>query len=97
MNDNAFNALADEQRRTLLLRLLNHNPQTVTKTLPADGNAETDDSARQFETAMYHVHMPKLEDYGYIEWDRGTNEVVKGPQFDEIRPLLECVADHADR
>jgi len=37
-----------------------------------------------------------IEDYGYIEWNKDANEVVKGSRFDELRPLLECVRDHAD-
>ncbi len=43
---------------------------------------------------MFHVHLPKLEDYGYIEWNKETDQIIKGPQFDEIRPLLECIASN---
>ncbi|WP_254544885.1 transcriptional regulator [Halomarina pelagica] len=43
------------------------------------------------------VHLPKLADYGFIEWDRNTHEVMKGPKFDEIRPLLELLEAHEDK
>lgn len=35
MNDNGFNALANEHRRELRVELLKHNAETVTKPLPA--------------------------------------------------------------
>ena len=96
MNDNAFNALADEQRRRLLIDLLESNPQDVGVGSLTRHQSEPTDGEQQVQTRMYHSHLPKLEDYGYIEWNKDTNEVVKGSRFDELRPLLECVRDHAD-
>ncbi|MFC6716761.1 transcriptional regulator [Natrialbaceae archaeon GCM10025810] len=93
MNDNAFNALAHEQRRTLLLDLLEHNPQGA-KVESSTGHSVLTDAEQGIQVAMYHSHLPKLEDYGYIEWDEDTNEISKGPQFDEIRPLLEFLASN---
>jgi SOS-response transcriptional repressor LexA len=91
MNDNAFNALAHEQRRTLLLDILESNPQDA-DVEPATGESAPTDAEQRAQTEMYHVHLPKLEEYGYIEWDEDTNEIIKGPQFEEIRPLLEFIA-----
>ncbi|ELZ14037.1 hypothetical protein C478_07839 [Natrinema thermotolerans DSM 11552] len=93
MVDDAFDALANSHRRRLLLSLLTHNPQDVST---VDGRhweiAETGDEL----TRKYHVHLPKLADYGYIEWHREAGNVVKGPRFDEIRPLLELLDDNRD-
>jgi len=36
-----------------------------------------------------------LDDYGFVTWDEETNEVSKGPRFEDIRPLLELVDDQA--
>ncbi|WP_243645299.1 hypothetical protein [Natrarchaeobius chitinivorans] len=41
-----------------------------------------------------HVHLPKLADYGFIEWSHGTDRVERGPRFDEIEPTLELLAAH---
>lgn len=90
MNDNAFSALANDHRRTLLLDLLEENPQDAGVESATSESALTDAEQRA-QTEMYHVHLPKLEEYGYIEWDEETNEIIKGPQFEEIRPLLEFV------
>lgn len=50
----------------------------------------------QREIEMYHIHRPMLEEAGYIRWDGDAREVRKGPKFDEVRPLLELMADHRD-
>ena len=42
------------------------------------------------------MHLPKLEDMGYISWDRNTNEISKGPAWDDIAPLLKLIYDHQD-
>lgn len=86
MSDKIFDALAHEQRRQLLFSLLEHNPQN-----PANLSAPSEDSSEPAEEAIsrHHVHLPKLVDYGYIEWNRDADIVTKGPRFDEIRPLLE--------
>jgi predicted transcriptional regulator len=90
--DDVLDSMANEQRRTLLVALLEHNPQDDTPLV----DAESDAAAVERLVTMQHVHLPKLADYGIIEWDRETHEVTKGPKFDEIRPLLELLAEHED-
>ena len=89
--DDVFVALADRQRRRLLLALLESNPQ-------ADGSvaSQTDGGVDELDPAlrMYHVHLPKLADYGFVEWDREAGEVTRGSRFAEIEPLLELLDDH---
>lgn len=89
--DEALDALADVRRRTLLVSLLEHNPQDEKPTI-ADSVDGQEPVVRLID--MKHVHLPKLVDYGFIEWDEDTHEVSKGPDFDEIRPLLELLEDH---
>lgn len=92
--DDMVNALANVQRRKLMVALLEHNPQDDTPVVVADSESESDAVKRLI--SMQHVHLPKLSDYGFIEWNEETHEVVKGPNFDEIRPLLELLDNHAD-
>lgn len=86
--DEFFDAVADVQRRRLLVRLMDHNPQD-----PGEITSEPWEmtEAERELVKMHHVHLPKLEEYGFVEWHRDDNEVVKGPRFDEIRPLLELI------
>lgn len=88
--DDMADALAHVQRRKLLVALLEHNPQDDAPVVIADSDAV------ERLVSMHHAHLPKLADYGFIMWNEDTHEVVKGPKFDEIRPLLELLDDHED-
>ena len=93
-SDDILAALANVQRRKLLVRLLDHNPQDDTPAVVAD--SEQDRDAVEQLVSMQHVHLPKLEEYGFIEWDQDTHEVRTGPNFTEIQPVLELLAAHSD-
>lgn len=92
--DDALDALAHVQRRKLLVALLEHNPQDDAPVRIVESEDEHDTVQRLVK--MEHTHLPKLEKYGFIVWDRERNEVSKGPNFAEIRPLLELLDDHGD-
>lgn len=89
--DVMLDALADVQRRRLLVALLQHNPQDDSPAI-----IEEDTDSLDALISMRHVHLPKLQDYGFIDWNRETHEVTKGPNFDQIRPLLELLDNHGD-
>jgi len=78
-----MDVLSDVHRRRLLIALLEESPQTV-ETDSASEESRTDERA----VLMWHVHLPKLEDFGYIDWDRESTRVTKGPRFEELKPLL---------
>jgi hypothetical protein len=92
--DDMLDALADVQRRKLLVALIEHNPQDDAPVVIAGSESESDAVERLL--LMKHVHLPKLADYGLIEWNEDTHEVLKGPNFDEVRPLLELLDAHED-
>lgn len=45
---------------------------------------------------VYHNHLPKLDDLGFVSWDRETGVVTTGPEFEAIRPLLELLAENGN-
>ncbi|WP_265111409.1 helix-turn-helix domain-containing protein [Halosolutus halophilus] len=93
MADKVFDALADVHRRRLLVALLDHNPQDISDLSGVPWNIEE----TEVEMAQkYHVHLPKLADYGFIDWHPDDEVAVKGPQFDEIKPVLELLDEHRD-
>jgi len=53
-------------------------------------------SRKEEEIRLRHNHLPKLEQAGYIEWDQDTGSISEGPNFDEIKPMLELLETHAD-
>lgn len=85
--DRLFDALADPDRRRLLAELLSNGPETespVSLDSPLDA-ISTDDATR---IEYRHRHLPKLADYGFVEWTPGDRVVERGPRFDEIEPAL---------
>ena len=78
--DEMLAAVADTHRRTLLLALLEENPQDESPV----GNDDSDDDAVEQLTQMRYVHLPKLVEYGFINWDKEASEVTKGPNFDAL-------------
>ena len=55
-----------------------------------------DEDLDLFTSELYHVHLPKLEERGYITWDRDADEISHGPNYEEIEPLVTLMGDHED-
>lgn len=93
--DEALDALGDVQCRRILFALLDHEQRSDGPIDPRDVTVGNEDPER-LAIRLHHVHLPKLEEYGYIDWDREANGVTEGPMFDEIRPFLRLLGDHPD-
>lgn len=92
MKDDLFDALADSQRRRILAELLDHNPRDASVV----SAGKTEEKRERERITKHHVHLPKLDDYGFIEWDRSEEVVTRGPRFDEIKVILESIDDLED-
>lgn len=93
--DDALIALNDPRRRELLFALRETQSRIETVAVPedvVDGEALRDRVALEYR----HVHLPMLEDNGYIHWDRRRDEIATGPRFDQLRPLLEVIEEFED-
>lgn len=110
-NDKVYDALASEQRRQVLVNLLEDDSQSVPELseesrelLTADEGVLEGFLTDSVEIAntekdtirLYHTHLPMLAEYGFIKWEREMHFVTKGPQFEEIKPLLEVVDEHRE-
>ncbi|MFC7215916.1 hypothetical protein ACFQO4_17745 [Saliphagus sp. GCM10025334] len=102
---NTFSILADSVRRYVLYYLDEQETpvsfdRLVTRVAAwhTDSDPDTVDDATlsEIRTALYHVHLPKLTEAGYIGWDGDTHTIRRGPNFDENAPLHQLVADHED-
>lgn len=91
----SLSALANPYRRQLLLALLDHNPQDDDDRDPLD-IAAGDEEPEVLETELVHTHLPKLTDMGYITWDRTDNTISRGPEWEQIAPLLELINENRD-
>lgn len=87
--DQILDALSHRYRRLTLLLLKRDAATTV-----ADVRHRGDEKIGEIE--LIHNHLPRLETGEYIEWDRETGEISRGPCFDEIEPLLDVVERNAE-
>lgn len=86
--DTMMNALSHQIRRGVLLALL-EDPSRGIESLGRVVEAEN------AATLLHHVHLPKLDEAGYVNWNRRTGLVSRGQQFDEVEPLLRLLEDHS--
>ena len=94
MIDELLDALANVHRRRLVVSLLEEDSVNADRFVSQEieyGERERD----RLSIGLYHVHLPKLEAVGFVDWDRDTGTVARGPNFQEFRPLVECLDDHA--
>jgi DNA-binding transcriptional ArsR family regulator len=92
-----FEILSHEYRRRILIAVGQHNPQDIddiTSESIADG-AE-DEPLEVLQQRLFHVHLPKLDKAGFVNWDQDTGVVTRGPRFEEIEPLLTLMREHRD-
>ncbi len=90
----ALHVLSDRHRRTILKLLREENPRfesefTISEFLNAVDEPEIS------EIDLYHAHLPKLADAGFIEWDRDTMTVRRGNSFHAVSVLMDAVEEHA--
>jgi hypothetical protein len=94
--DDVLYALSNKYQRELLLALLEHNPQDDRDHDPLNLLSETEE-AEVLQSELVHKHLPKLDDMGYISWNQTTNKISKGPNWDDIAPVLKLMYDNQDK
>lgn len=94
--DSAFDVLSSRDRRRILLDLLEHNPRSERSLLAvtAESGRRPPESSR---IEFVHAHLPKLEESGLVRWNRSRREITTGPNFEDIRPLLELLDENEER
>lgn len=86
-----LDCMCSQHRRQIVLLLKQGTVQTEADMMVRGGN-----DIEEIEKNLTRNHLPRLEEAGYIEWNRDTGEISKGPRFDELKPLLELIENHAD-
>lgn len=95
-NDRAFDALADADRRRLLCALLDANPQDSLDPFDLLAEDRTPDGSATTRLELTHMHLPKLAEMGFIDWDRESGTFSRGRNWKEIAPLLRLIREHED-
>lgn len=91
--DEAIDALSNPTRRRLLLSISECGPH---EEFSLDALATPGTDHDQLATQLYHVHLPKLADAGYVDWDGDVDTVRPGRDFDDVVPLLRLLYHHRD-
>lgn len=93
--DRMFDVLKNPYRRRILMLVSGHNRRDEDE-FTVEDLATEGDNLELLTTELYYAHLPKLTESGYVEWDEGTHTIRRGPNFDEIAPLLRLMHDHQD-
>lgn len=90
-----FDALRDPLRRRILseLAIRTSSPDEAIELHDVVGD-ESDSAHLRVE--LHHVHLPRLDEAGFITWDSETNTITRGPRFEEIRLVIALFHDHQD-
>ena len=94
-----FEMLSHEYRRRILVAVARDNPKDVddiTSESIANEHEGDDDALELIAQQLHHTHLPKLDDAGFVDWDRESGRITRGPRFGEIEPLLRLMSDHQD-
>lgn len=89
----ALDALSNSLRRHVLTQLNDSNPRDVSEFVEIEADPDGDGRPA---IPIHHEYLPKLAETGFIEWDRGTDVVTRGPRFDEIAPLIDLMTNHPE-
>ena len=87
--------LANPTRRSILLTLADQNPRDKDEFTSPDG-AGDDEDFHLFAAEVTYDHLPQLERAGFVEWDRESDTITRGPNFEDVRPLINLIHDHRD-
>jgi len=89
-----LDVLAHPERLTLLLALRDAPPDESIRRTGDEVNRRSVGRAQQVR--MYHVHLPKLDDIGVVDWDREADTIRRGPNFAETEPILDVLGSRRD-
>jgi hypothetical protein len=85
-----LSVLADEHR-PLTVRDLTHVITTHNHDAPLTEVPEK--AVTQIQVSLHHIHLPKLEAAGVIEYDPKNQLVELTNEFDQLQPALSTIVD----
>ncbi|ELY65695.1 DUF7344 domain-containing protein [Natrinema versiforme] len=81
-SDSVLSAVASEHRRAVLRSLDRSDENAIAVSALTElvakalrNGAVPDDERRRIRTALHHIHLPKLEDFGLLSYDIETGQV----------------------
>lgn len=93
--DAVFRALSANPRRQLLVSLLDAPPD---RSVPLPESAVMPNVPLDPETLraeLYHVHLPMLEEMGFVIAESEPMVAARGPQFGQVAPVIDALHSEA--
>ncbi|WP_435156265.1 DUF7344 domain-containing protein [Haladaptatus sp. DFWS20] len=96
--DQFFTALTNQRRRYILAYLSNETSNSATiqelvEDIAAREHDEKTDSHDDIEITLFHHHLPKLVDFGLIEFDKRT-KTIRYRDDSRIESLIEYLDEY---
>lgn len=95
LTDDLFDALSNRYRRRILVSLV-APPRSGTLAVP-EGLHQGETDLDTLQTTLFHTHLPKLDEMGFIDWNRGSHVVTTGPRLEECSPYLVVLYEHREK
>lgn len=92
----AFQILAAVPRRQIIDSLLHAPPDRELRLPEAANPPESRYDPQQLSIDLMHLHLPKMDDAGYIQWANDPLRVRRGSRFDDIRIVMEVLQSFGD-
>lgn len=84
--------LSHPHRRRIITLLHDQNPRDEEE---FELEELADDDEFEDETIdLFHNHLPKLAEAGFVNWNQEQQIVTRGPRFEEIAPLIDLMIAH---
>lgn len=102
--DSELKVLSSRERREILDCFVGMDTETATvETLSdrlgrawGDGGGDQSPPTEAIQAKLHHVHLPKLADCGFLEYDPRSNTVRYQPD-ERVEKLVQFVSDERDR
>ena len=101
----ACSLLSESERRYLLYQLAENRGANLEDVVADVAAWEHDVHPSRIEkehrqrlyVSLVHNHLPRLEDYGIVEYDLRSGDIVLADGFEDIKPLLEQFRQTEDK
>lgn len=91
-----LNTLADADRQHILYELIENDGFSsitdLSQRIASCSDEKTDTALKHAKISLVHNHLPRLEDYGVIEYDTRGGDVVL-TDAERLEPLRNIVTD----